>query len=258
MKLLPLTYLLAALVLLPACQGDVQEGQVPSLSQDQQENPPPPDFSLASGVYEGAQELELSVPSGTKVYYTTDGTTPTSQSSEYTDPILLKPGIYTYQIVAIDETGQKSQVMSRSFQITSPDTTQDDTKEASPAQGQEAYDVIQQVQGLWATAFEGKLLLFHFEGQTLKIGPYASEWSDTYPIELLEAGTNGGKLQIGNESVMTVDAGKPKDNKIHLIMANAIETFDYGDVIYVSDSLDVLADGDRMADIYRNVGLEPI
>jgi len=49
-----------------------------------------PDFSLESGFYSGPQNLEISKQSvQSKVYYTLDGSVPTSASAEYTSPIAL-------------------------------------------------------------------------------------------------------------------------------------------------------------------------
>ena len=47
-----------------------------------------PVFSLDEGKYSEVQEVTLSA-SGETIYYTTDGSDPTSASTEYTEPILL-------------------------------------------------------------------------------------------------------------------------------------------------------------------------
>jgi hypothetical protein len=46
-----------------------------------------PDFSLASGFYDGTQTIELVQENGGKIYYTKDGSTPTENSTPYTAPI---------------------------------------------------------------------------------------------------------------------------------------------------------------------------
>ena len=46
-----------------------------------------PKFSLDSGFYNGAQALELTQENGGIIYYTTDGSIPTEQSTQYTQPI---------------------------------------------------------------------------------------------------------------------------------------------------------------------------
>jgi len=50
----------------------------------------PPVFSLASGVYNSAQTVTISdATSGATIYYSTNGTTPTTSSSQYTGPIAV-------------------------------------------------------------------------------------------------------------------------------------------------------------------------
>lgn len=48
---------------------------------------PEPEFSKEGGFYESSFDLTITVPNGTKVYYTLDGTTPTTSSDAYTSPI---------------------------------------------------------------------------------------------------------------------------------------------------------------------------
>ena len=51
---------------------------------------PAPVFSLASGSYSGIQSLTITDSlKGATIYYTTDGTTPTTSSTEYTVPIIV-------------------------------------------------------------------------------------------------------------------------------------------------------------------------
>lgn len=56
-------------------------------------------FSIPGGFYDSQVNLELIAPEGYKVYYTTDGTTPTTESAEYTESINIKNrtgSSYTY------------------------------------------------------------------------------------------------------------------------------------------------------------------
>lgn len=49
-----------------------------------------PVFSLKAGAYKGTQKVELTVPDpDAKIYYTTDGSTPTDHSALYTEPLNL-------------------------------------------------------------------------------------------------------------------------------------------------------------------------
>jgi hypothetical protein len=48
-----------------------------------------PTFSLESGFYEAGKQVSITVPSGTTVYYTTDGSDPTTSSQKYSTPFTL-------------------------------------------------------------------------------------------------------------------------------------------------------------------------
>ena len=48
-----------------------------------------PLFSLASGFYDNAQTVTLSHPSGAAIYYTTDGSSPTTNSTRYTQALQI-------------------------------------------------------------------------------------------------------------------------------------------------------------------------
>jgi hypothetical protein len=48
-----------------------------------------PEFSIAPGIYQNTQLLTLSAQSGNSIYYTTDGSEPTSQSILYSSPIAI-------------------------------------------------------------------------------------------------------------------------------------------------------------------------
>ena len=55
-------------------------------------------FSVAAGTYNSNQTVTLSSPAGTTIYYTTDGSTPTRSSTQYTEAITVS---YTTTIKAI-------------------------------------------------------------------------------------------------------------------------------------------------------------
>ncbi|PJI09779.1 MULTISPECIES: TIM-barrel domain-containing protein [Clostridium] len=73
--------------------------------------------SLKEGRYAGSQTLSLtsSDPNAT-IYYTIDGTVPTSNSTKYTGPITIDSS-RTIEFIAVDANGDKSQAYSQKYNI---------------------------------------------------------------------------------------------------------------------------------------------
>jgi hypothetical protein len=79
-----------------------------------------PTFSPAAGAYTSAQSVILSdTTSGATIYYTTDGTTPTTSSTKYTGPITVS-STETLQAIAGAADYANSAVASAAYTITSP------------------------------------------------------------------------------------------------------------------------------------------
>lgn len=80
-----------------------------------------PAFSVNSGTYSSEFAVELTCATdGATIYYTTDGSTPTEQSSKYTGQITI--GTTTIlKAVAVDADGNKSRVVSASYSIATLD-----------------------------------------------------------------------------------------------------------------------------------------
>lgn len=89
----------------PALADDLTYARVPSgsesfavctpsaLAENSEENickPAAPEFSKQSGSFSAAFQLTLSAEDGAKIYYTTDGSTPTEASTEYSGAITVK------------------------------------------------------------------------------------------------------------------------------------------------------------------------
>ena len=75
-----------------------------------------PTFSPEAGVYEEAQNVTISCATqGAVIYYTIDGTTPTSNSARYTEPILVETTT-TIKAIAVAE-GEESNVATGSYII---------------------------------------------------------------------------------------------------------------------------------------------
>ena len=78
----------------------------------------PPTFTVAAGTYYAAQTVTLEATTGATIYYTTDGTTPTTASTEYTTPIAVNA---TTTIKAIAVLGSEtSSVASAAYTIRIP------------------------------------------------------------------------------------------------------------------------------------------
>jgi peptidoglycan/xylan/chitin deacetylase (PgdA/CDA1 family) len=59
---------------------------------------------------EGGQQVTLTADSGTTIYYTTDGSTPTSQSTRYTGPFVLTKAATVRAFAARNLNGQRSRI----------------------------------------------------------------------------------------------------------------------------------------------------
>ena len=77
-----------------------------------------PAFSPAAGTYTSAQSVTLSdATSGATIYYTTNGTTPTTSSTQYTGPITVS-STETLQAIAAATGDTNSGVASAVYTIT--------------------------------------------------------------------------------------------------------------------------------------------
>jgi hypothetical protein len=76
-------------------------------------------MSLQNGTYLTGQRLEISTDEVAAVYYTTDGSTPTTASSEYSSPLKLEASA-AYRFTAVDTSGNSSVPVSRSFVVQTP------------------------------------------------------------------------------------------------------------------------------------------
>jgi hypothetical protein len=79
--------------------------------------PATPTFSPAAGTYSGLQSITISSTSGATIYYTLDGSTPTSASTPYSSPIPISVGATTLQAIAYFH-GSSSAVASAMYTIT--------------------------------------------------------------------------------------------------------------------------------------------
>ncbi|MDR1801642.1 MAG: chitobiase/beta-hexosaminidase C-terminal domain-containing protein [Lachnospiraceae bacterium] len=92
-----------------------------------------PVFSLEEGkTYEDVQQLELTADD-MKIFYTTDGTKPTSQSTQYLSPITIDEGESLISAIAVNDDGIPSLPVTKIFKVEFPI---DDAPAVSPSTGQ--------------------------------------------------------------------------------------------------------------------------
>lgn len=100
-----------------------------------------PEFSLEEGSYPEVQEVSLSVAAGSSIYYTTDGSQPSTSSTVYTEPILLeKDGETTIKAIAVNKKKIPSLVVTKVYTIDIPVA---DAPAVTPSTGQ--YDTASQI-----------------------------------------------------------------------------------------------------------------
>lgn len=92
-----------------------------------------PKFSLDDAEpYDDVQQLSLTA-SGKAIYYTTDGSTPTTSSTKYTEPILIQEGETTVSAISVNKRGIPSLTASRTYFIELPI---EDAPAVAPSTGQ--------------------------------------------------------------------------------------------------------------------------
>ena len=98
-----------------------------------------PSFSLTEGTYNEVQQVSLSSDNGV-IYYTTDGSDPTTSSTVYEKPILLQDeGTTQVRAISVNENGIPSLVAAMTYTIELP---MEDAPSVSPSTGQyDSYDV---------------------------------------------------------------------------------------------------------------------
>lgn len=80
--------------------------------------PAAPDVTPVSGKYSAGEKIKINnIPDKCKAYYTTDGTTPTSSSTEYTGEFDMPSGNTVIAFVIINEHEQSSTVVKRNYNV---------------------------------------------------------------------------------------------------------------------------------------------
>ncbi len=81
---------------------------------------PAPEFSLVAQQFYEAIQVELTVADGYTIYYTTDGTTPTSESTQYSEPIEISGATTTVKAIAVEADGTTSEVVEQTYTYCPP------------------------------------------------------------------------------------------------------------------------------------------
>lgn len=76
-----------------------------------------PVFPQAEGTYEDSISIEILCPGNGKVYYTTDGSEPTTQSDVYYGPITMDLGIYHVKAMYVNPFGIQSETVSKTYTV---------------------------------------------------------------------------------------------------------------------------------------------
>lgn len=80
--------------------------------------PSAPTVGPASGTYEEGQTVTIdNIPVGSTAYYTLDGSTPTKNSEEYSEPFTIPTGNNVISVVIIDLHNQSSSVVKRNYVV---------------------------------------------------------------------------------------------------------------------------------------------
>lgn len=76
-----------------------------------------PEFSINEGYYTSIQALKLTASGSGKIYFTTDGSEPTQESTQYTAPIILENGNHTVKACFVNDNGIVSDVVAKEYHV---------------------------------------------------------------------------------------------------------------------------------------------
>ena len=79
--------------------------------------PDAPELLVESGTLSKPELIGVTAPEDKKVYYTTDGTVPTAESKEYSEPFLMPLGKSTFSFVCINSNGLVSEPVVANYNL---------------------------------------------------------------------------------------------------------------------------------------------
>ena len=144
-----------------------------------------PQFSIEEGTYNELTELTLSLAGEGEIYYTTDGSRATQESTVYKDPIPLEEGKTVIHAIAVTSSGQVSDEIIKTYEI-ALETPK--APEISPKSGK--YNTVTRIE---ITVPEGATAYYTTDG--------------TVPTEKSRVYSQSFAMPIGNNiiSVMYID-----------------------------------------------------
>lgn len=149
-----------------------------------------PEYSLDdTEVFDDVQQIELTAGKNT-VYYTTDGSEPTTSSTKYTTPIQLAEGENTIKSIAVDKRGVPSLTEEKIYVVEFPIV---DAPAVSPSTGQ--YESAEQITVLVPDGYEA---YYTINGED----PTTASKKYTGPIDMPE-GETLFKVLLANSSGRT-------------------------------------------------------
>ena len=74
-------------------------------------------FSIPAGTYSESLAVKLTTSGDETIYYTLDGSTPSTESEKYSTPIFLEYGSYTINAICVNEYGISSEMTSNTYLI---------------------------------------------------------------------------------------------------------------------------------------------
>lgn len=148
-----------------------------------------PVFSLEEGTYNEVQQVTLT-GEGT-IYYTVDGTEPTTQSTKYKEPILINEGTVIIKAITVNKKGIPSLTASNAYTIEIP---VEDAPAVTPSTGQ--YTTPTQIT---ISVPEGYTAYYTMDGTT----PSAASSVYTNPIDMPQGTTIFSAVLISKNGKMT-------------------------------------------------------
>lgn len=173
-----------------------------------------PSFSLAPGTYQGAQSLGINKGNAAdKVFYTTDGSSPTTAATEYTTPISLSEGTTTVKAIEVNTKGLISPVLEGQYLIT-----------AAVQSSLSPHDFIEKAYGVWYAQEAEHNVVVTISDSEFTFTRYYVDGVIHGPYTVVSTTDNGGTLQAPayvegkyvEDVLVAIDFGTPGDDKISI------------------------------------------